>query len=122
MTFEEILDQAVAMLQRRGRIAYSALKRQFDLDDAYLEDLKDALVFGHPVVDENGRGLVWTGETNATPVTLSQPDQPESVVEQAQSVQETSLPVELHTPDAERRNSIAYHFQTLLGFLCVGMR
>jgi hypothetical protein len=65
MTFEEILDQAVAMLQRRGRIAYSALKRQFDLDDAYLEDLKDALVFGHPVVDEDGRGLVWTGETEA---------------------------------------------------------
>ena len=59
MTFEEILDQAVAMLQRRGRIAYSALKRQFDLDDAYLEDLKDALVFGYPVIDEQGRGLVW---------------------------------------------------------------
>ncbi len=50
MTFEEILDQAVAMLQRRGRIAYSALKRQFDLDDAYLEDLKDALLYAHPQV------------------------------------------------------------------------
>ena len=33
MTFEEVFDQTVAMLQRRGRIAYSALKRQFDLDD-----------------------------------------------------------------------------------------
>lgn len=31
MTFEEILDHAVALLQRRRRIAYSALKRQFDL-------------------------------------------------------------------------------------------
>jgi hypothetical protein len=66
MTFEEILDQAVAMLQRRGRIAYSALKRQFDLNDAYLEDLKDALLFAHPVVDADGRGLVWTGSP-ATP-------------------------------------------------------
>jgi hypothetical protein len=29
MTFEEILDQALAMLQRRGRVTYRALKRQF---------------------------------------------------------------------------------------------
>ena len=41
MTFEEILDQAIAMLQRRERLTYGALKRQFNLDDAYLEDLKD---------------------------------------------------------------------------------
>ena len=62
MTFEDILDQAAAMLQRRGRVAYSALKRQCALDEAYLEDLKDALCFAHPVADEDGRGLVWTGE------------------------------------------------------------
>jgi hypothetical protein len=36
MTFEELLDQAIALLQRRGRLTYRALKRQFDLDDAYL--------------------------------------------------------------------------------------
>ena len=36
MTFEEILDQAIALLQRRGRLTYGALKRQFQLDDAYL--------------------------------------------------------------------------------------
>jgi hypothetical protein len=29
MTFEEILDQAVAMLQRRGRATYRALKAHF---------------------------------------------------------------------------------------------
>jgi TOMM system kinase/cyclase fusion protein len=105
MTFEEILDQAVAMLQRRGRIAYSALKRQFDLDDAYLEDLKDALLFAHPVVDEDGRGLVWTGETEAAPVTPSQPNQPEPypVIQQAQPIQETSSPIAPHTLEAERR-------------------
>jgi hypothetical protein len=28
MTFEEILDQAIAMLQRRGRVTYGTLKRQ----------------------------------------------------------------------------------------------
>ena len=32
MTFEEMLDQALAMLQRRGRVAtYRALKLQFSL-------------------------------------------------------------------------------------------
>src|SRR5262245_12332972 len=61
MTFEEILNQAIAMLQRRGRLTYGALKRQFDLDDAYLADLKDALLYAHPVVDD-GRGLLWTGD------------------------------------------------------------
>src|SRR4030095_3778951 len=42
MTFEEILHQAIAMLQPRGRLTYGALKRQFQLDDAYLEDLNTA--------------------------------------------------------------------------------
>ena len=41
MTFEEILDQAIAMLQRRGRLTYGTLKRQFQLDDAALDDLKE---------------------------------------------------------------------------------
>ena len=67
MTFEEILDQAIAMLQRHGRVAYRTLKRQFDLDETALEDLKEAILFAHPqVVDEAGRGLVW-------PTTASRP-------------------------------------------------
>ena len=46
MTFEEILDQAIAMLQRRGRLTYGTLKRQFQLDDAALEDLTNELIKG----------------------------------------------------------------------------
>src|SRR6266850_463375 len=62
MTFEEILDQAIAMLQRRGRLTYRALKRQFNLDDAFFEDLKEELIYGQQlVVDEDGKVLVWTG-------------------------------------------------------------
>ena len=62
MTFEEILDQAIAMLQRRGRLTYGTLKRQFQLDDEALEDLKDELIEGQRLaVDEDGRVLVWTG-------------------------------------------------------------
>jgi hypothetical protein len=35
MTFEEVLDQAIAMLQRRGRLTYRTLKRQFHLDETW---------------------------------------------------------------------------------------
>jgi class 3 adenylate cyclase len=74
MTFEEILDQAVAMLRRRGRVAYRALKRQFDVDDDYLEDLKETICYEYPEVAEEGQGLVWspTQETSDS----SQPDTP----------------------------------------------
>jgi predicted ATPase/class 3 adenylate cyclase len=62
MTFEEILDQAIAMLQRRGRLTYSTLKRQFQLDDAALDDLKHELIEGQRLAaDERGTVLVWTG-------------------------------------------------------------
>ena len=37
MTFEELLDQAMAMLQRRGRVTYQTLRLQFQLDEEHLE-------------------------------------------------------------------------------------
>src|SRR5712691_7048607 len=62
MTFEEILDQAIAMLQRRGRLTYGTLKRQFQLDDAALEDLTNELIKGQRLArDEAGEVLVWIG-------------------------------------------------------------
>jgi class 3 adenylate cyclase/tetratricopeptide (TPR) repeat protein len=68
MTFEEILDQAIAMLQRRGRLTYGTLKRQFQLDDAALEDLKNELIEGQRLaLDERGNVLVWTGAEVAPP-------------------------------------------------------
>ncbi len=64
MTFEEILDQATAMLQRRGRVTHRVLKRQFELDDEALDDLKEELIEAEQVArDENGKMLVWTGES-----------------------------------------------------------
>jgi class 3 adenylate cyclase/tetratricopeptide (TPR) repeat protein len=64
MTFEEILDHAIAMLQRRGRLTYSTLKRQFQLDDAALNDLKNELIEGQRLaMDERGNVLVWMGNT-----------------------------------------------------------
>ena len=65
MTFEDLLDQALAMLQRRGRLTYRTLQRQFHLDDDALTDLKDALLYTHHEVhDDAGRGLVWTGKSS----------------------------------------------------------
>jgi hypothetical protein len=34
MTCEDVVDQAIAMVQHRGRVTYRMLKRQFDRDDA----------------------------------------------------------------------------------------
>ena len=63
MTFEELFDHAIAMLQRRGRITYRALQRQFALGEEALNDLKDELLYAYPEVhDDAGRGLVWTGD------------------------------------------------------------
>src|SRR4030095_970640 len=68
MTFEEILDQATAMLQRRGRLTYGTLKRQFQLDDAALEDLQNELIKGQRLArDEDGEVLVWTGAAGPPP-------------------------------------------------------
>ena len=67
MTFEELLDQAIALLQRRGRVTYRTLKIQFDLDDDHLEALKEELLYSQSQVrDEDGRGLVWTGDASPT--------------------------------------------------------
>jgi len=70
MTFDELLAQVRELLQSKGRVAYRALKRRFDLDDEYLEDLKAELIDAeHVAVDEDGKVLVWVG---VTPVTSSQ--------------------------------------------------
>jgi class 3 adenylate cyclase/tetratricopeptide (TPR) repeat protein len=68
MTFEEILNQAIALLQRQGRVSYRALKRQFDLDEAYVEDVKLELIEVHQVaVDRNNTMLVWIGGAAVQP-------------------------------------------------------
>ena len=77
MTFEEILDQALDMLRRRGRVTYRTLQRQFELDEDALSDLKDELLFAHPQVhDESGRGLVWVNDTDTTPLVDPSPASP----------------------------------------------
>ena len=40
MDFIAVVDQVIVLLRQRGRITYRTLKRQFQLDDETLEDLK----------------------------------------------------------------------------------
>lgn len=44
MKFSEIIDQASALLQRKGRLTYRALKLEFALDDEQLDVLKEELI------------------------------------------------------------------------------
>ena len=49
MKFSDIVNQAKALLQQKGRITYGALKREFDFDDDALADLKDELIEGEQI-------------------------------------------------------------------------
>ncbi len=90
MSFEELLDQTIDLLRRRGRITYRGLKRQFDIDDSCLEDLKDELIHGQRVAeDEDDTVLVWRGRDGSGTAERSIP---ETHSEAARSM-----------PDAERR-------------------
>src|SRR5262245_66423386 len=58
MTFDEVFTQVLAWLQRENRVSYRALKRRFDLDDNYLEDVKDELIYAKKLArDDDDR--VW---------------------------------------------------------------
>jgi class 3 adenylate cyclase len=106
MDFYDILDQVIALLRSRGRLAYRALKRQFDLDDEDIEAVKDELIYAKKLaVDEDDRVLVWVGDIEKEALKpTSQPQQatqPDTQVTQPSHVE--SPHVEPHTPDAERR-------------------
>jgi hypothetical protein len=56
VSFKEVLAQVMEWLQQDKRLSYRALKRQFALDDAYLDDLKAELIEVRRVaVEEDGR-------------------------------------------------------------------
>src|SRR4030095_8851071 len=105
MTFDEILEQVITLLQRQGRVSYPALKIRFSLDDEYLEALKAELLYVHPVRDDESRGLVWTGATESVNEVVAQPTQPtlQPAVQEQPSSQVDPLPTAPPPPDAERR-------------------
>jgi len=97
-TFAEIRAQVLALLQQEGRVAYRVLKRQFALDDEYIEDLKADLIDAKRLaVDEEGKVLVWTGSAHS-PWAPASPPPPPSLP----SPREPPLSAR-NTPEAERR-------------------
>ena len=63
MTFYEVVEQVIVLLRREGRVSYRALKREFALDDDYLEDVKVEIIETKELaVDKDGKMLVWVGE------------------------------------------------------------
>jgi class 3 adenylate cyclase/predicted ATPase len=107
MTFYEMLEQVIALLQRHGRLSYRALKVQFELDDDHLDILKEELLYAqYPIADDHGRGLVWTGapggvQEPAPPQSTPQPAARQDQPPQAEPPAEP--PTEHRSPDAERR-------------------
>ncbi len=100
--FVAVVDQAIALLRQRGRLTYGTLKRQFQLDDAALDDLKDELIVGQRLaVDEDGRVLVWTGGSSSAPTTAS-PLPPSTTLGVAPAQVGGTL-VAPPAPEAERR-------------------
>jgi TOMM system kinase/cyclase fusion protein len=104
MTFEETLAQVIKVLQREGRVSYRALQRRFDLDAAYLEDLKVELIEAKQLAsDENGRILVWAEQavTMAPPTTAQ--EEPPGSLPAVHTPQEASSHGAPSAPEAERR-------------------
>src|SRR5215468_483780 len=106
MTFYEMLEQVIALLQRHGRLSYRALKVQFELDDDRLDLLKEELIdIQHVARDQDGRMLVWTAETE-TPLPVSASASPPPVqpaIAQHDFSTQVASPPASHSPDAERR-------------------
>ena len=64
MTFDKILSSVLAQLERERRVAYRTLQRRFALSDEDIKDIKTELIDAKQIAtDENGRVLVWVGQT-----------------------------------------------------------
>src|SRR4030095_9538817 len=107
MTFYEMLEQVIALLQRHGRLSYRALKVQFELDDDRLDLLKAEIIdIQHIARDQDARMVVWTGETETPSLasaSASPPPVQQVITQQDPSTQVESPLAAPHTPDAERR-------------------
>src|SRR6516225_5728451 len=105
MTFYEMLEQVMILLQRHGRLSYRALKVHFELDDDRLDLLKEELIdIQHVARDQDGRMLVWTGGTEIPPAPASAPSLPvhQAIAQQNFSTSAIASPAP-PSPDAERR-------------------
>src|SRR2546422_5225760 len=74
MDYDALVAKVIELLQREKRVPYRALKRRFDVDDDYIEDLKiDLIEAKRLAVDENDRILVWIGDAQEVASHLAHP-------------------------------------------------
>ena len=105
MDFFELVDQVVILLRQRRRLTYRALRRQFDLDDEALNELKEEVLYSESrVVDDEGAGLIWTGDAEKIqiPAARAAPNSQYPIHRQART-QKAPLPIKPSSADGERR-------------------
>lgn len=72
VTFDEVLEAVEALLREHGRVTYRGLRRRFNLDDEYLQDVRAELVTARRVArDEGDEVLVYAGPAGAEPDTAT---------------------------------------------------
>src|SRR5262245_4445129 len=101
MTFDDVLEQVVTLLKRQRRVSYRALKLRFNLDDEYLDILKEELIDAQRIAtDEDGRILVWIGDSKGINEAASQPVQPtrQAPLQQDQPAKIALPPTTPHIP------------------------
>src|SRR5215469_3619955 len=103
MDFYEVLERVLELLKRHRRVSYRALKVQFELDDDRLDLLKEELLYAqYPIADDNGRGLVWTGDPGGVREPAPSQSTQQPAIQQDHPTQ-TEPPLEPPPPKAERR-------------------
>jgi class 3 adenylate cyclase/tetratricopeptide (TPR) repeat protein len=123
MKFSALVEQVLDILQRQERVSYRMLKREFELDDDYIDDLKAEIIDARQLaVDEDGKVLVWVG---AAPVQNSEfqvpSSQPHSQVLSSQSPIPNTQPLapSIQTldsrVDAAERRQLTVMFCDLVG-------
>lgn len=75
MSFYELLDKTIELLERHRRISYRALKLELGVDDEQLEALKEEIIYARRLAtDEGDHVLVYRGMNQ--PETVPQPRSP----------------------------------------------
>src|SRR5262245_11409402 len=111
MKFSEVVKHTIVLLRESGRVTYRTLKREFDLDDTALDDLKFELIEGLEVaVDREGKMLVWRGTPSEPPAA---PEEQTTLAVPARPAAARSTPA---APSAEaERRQLTVMFCDLVG-------
>jgi hypothetical protein len=70
----EVITQVRSFLEQNRRVSYRMLRRQFELDDDALDELREELIeIQRVAADEGGRVLVWVGHADPASTASASP-------------------------------------------------